>query len=167
MLRCAELGFTPHGLDLEAEAVNFVGEQYGFEVHQHDFARPLPFESESFSLVLSRFALHYLRPAQARRMFAEVQRVLRANGKLLFLVNSDTHRQLGLQYDYSGAVELEPQVWRLPNDKNRTFLFYTLDYARALVGPGWYWHYLEDEAFEHWGGIEKRAVVGLVEKLAL
>ncbi|MEZ4676521.1 MAG: hypothetical protein R2932_20035 [Caldilineaceae bacterium] len=29
MLRCAQLGYQPHGLDLEANAVNFVQTQYG------------------------------------------------------------------------------------------------------------------------------------------
>jgi SAM-dependent methyltransferase len=165
ILRCAQLGYQPHGLDLEASAVDFVQSQYGFPAQQVDFGEPLPYADESFTLVLSRFALHYLRPAAARKMFAEVRRVLQPGGKLLFVVNSETHRRLGLQYDYTEAVELEPQVWHLPNDKARTFLFYTPALAKALVGEGWRWHHLEDAPFAHWDGIEKRAVVGLAENL--
>lgn len=167
MLRCAQLGYQPHGLDLEPSAVDFVRTAYGFPTQQQDFGQPLPYADETFALVLSRFALHYLRPAAARQMFAEVWRVLQPSGKVLFAVNSETHRRLGLQYDYTGAIELEPQVWHLPNDKARTFLFYTPALAQELAGETWRWHYLQDEPFVHWDGIEKRAVIGLAEKIAV
>lgn len=164
MLRCAQLGYQPHGLDLESSAVEFVQAHYGFPAQQVDFGQPLPYAASTFALVLSRFALHYLRPAAARKMFAEVRRVLQPGGKLLFVVNSETHRQLRLQYDYTDAVELEPYVWHLPHDKARTFLFYTPALTRDLLGDSWHWHYLQDEPFVHWDGIEKRAVIGLAEK---
>ena len=70
-----------------------------------------------------------------------------------------------LQYDYTDATELEPQVWHLPNDKARTFLFYTPALAGELLGDGWQWHHLADEQFSHWDGIDKRAVIGLAEKI--
>lgn len=167
MLRCAQLGYLPYGLDLEQNAIDFVREQYGFAVQQHNFGQPLPYGDGTFSLVLSRFALHYLRPTEARKMFGEVWRVLQPGGKLLFVVNSETHRRLRLQYNYTEARELEPQVWHLPHDKARTFLFYTPELARELVGPGWQWRYLADEPFVHWDGIEKWAIVGLAEKIPL
>ena len=163
MLRCSELGFTPYGLDLEQKAVNFVNETYGFETKQHDFGEPLPFDDETFALVLSRFALHYLNTEHASKMFCEIRRVLKPEGQLLFLVNSDTHRELGLQYDYTDAVEIEPNFWNLPNDMNRTFLFYTTKLAKELLGQGWTWHYLQEEVFEHWS-IEKRVILGFAEK---
>ena len=163
MLRCAALGYEPYGVDLEKRAVEHVKEQYGFMAQQHNFGQSLPYPNETFALVVSRFALHYLRSDQARQLFREIYRVLEPSGKFLFVVNSQTHRELKLQYDYSDAIEIEPNVWRLPNDKDRTFLFYTPNIARDLVGSGWKWHHLEDERFEHWN-IAKRAVVGLCEK---
>lgn len=165
MLRCAKLGYEPHGLDLEARAVKFITFTYGFYAKQHDFGDPLPFEDATFSLVLSRFALHYLRPARAQALFREIRRVLKSRGQLLFVVNSERHQRLRLQYDYTDAIELEPQVWHLPNDKGRTILFYTPELAKELLGEGWQWDYLEDEFFEHWAGIEKRAIIGLVQKI--
>jgi SAM-dependent methyltransferase len=164
MLRCAKLGYEPYGLDLEAQAVEFVAAQYGFYGQRHDFGDPLPFDDGMFSLVLSRFALHYLRPAQAQVLFGEIGRVLEPRGQLLFVVNSESHRRLGLQYDYTEATELEPHVWYLPNDKEHTFLFCTSELAKELVGEGWQWDYLEDEVFEHWDGIEKRAIIGFAQK---
>jgi len=165
MLRCAALGYEPHGLDLESQAVEFVNETYGFASRHHNFGQPLPYPNEMFSLVLSRFALHYLYPTKAYALFREIHRVLKPSGKLLFAVNSKSHRELGLQYDYTDAIEVEPNVWRLPNDRDRTFLFYTPEIAKELAGDGWVWHYLEDEQFEHWSNIHKRAVVGFCEKL--
>ncbi len=163
MLRCAELGYEPYGLDLEKKAVDFVPGQYGFSTKHHDFSQPLPYDNETFSLVVSRFAVHYLAPTKAKEMFAEVKRVLKPKGKLLFLVNSKTQFELKLQYNYTDAKELEPDFWHLPKDKNRSFLFYTAERAKELVGDGWVWHHLKDEAFIHWD-IEKRALTGLAEK---
>jgi len=165
MLRCAQLGYEPHGLDLEGSGVAFVQSRYGFAAQQIDFGQPLPFPSATFSLVISRFALHYLSSTVARRLFAEVRRLLQPSGKLLFVVNSESHRRLALQYDYTEAVELEPHLWHLPHDKARTFLFYTPALAQELLGEGWRWHYLQDERFVHWNDIEKWAVVGLAERL--
>jgi ubiquinone/menaquinone biosynthesis C-methylase UbiE len=150
---------------LEEVAVRFVSTHYGFAAQQGDFSGPLPFDDATFSFVLSRFAIHYLRPCEARDCFKEVLRVLKPGGSFLFAVNSETHRRLGLQYNYSGAIELEPQVWRLPSDMDRTILFYTPELARMIAGPGWQWRYLADEAFQHWNGIDKRAVIGLAQKL--
>jgi SAM-dependent methyltransferase len=161
MLRAAQLGYESHGLDLEARAVEFVRERYGFAAQTHDFADPLPFRDGELRLVLSRFAIHYLRPREARRLFQEVRRVLAPGGRFLFVVNSESHRKLGLQYDYRDAAEVEPNVWRLPHDMDRTFLFYTPDLARDLAGPGWEWRHLADQPFTHWGGTDKRAIVGL------
>lgn len=166
MLRCAKLGFQPYGLDLEPQALKFLASQYGFDVCQFNFSQPLPFENESFSFVLSRFALHYLPPDEAQEMFSEVRRILKPNGLLLFVVNSQTHRQRKLQYDYSEAIEIEPHVWYLPHDKQRTFLFYNTSLARRLVGEGWQWHYLQEEEFTHWGEINKWAVIGLAENIS-
>lgn len=164
MLRCSQLGFNPFGLDLEQKAVDFVNNTYGFETKQHDFSQPLPFDDEAFTLVLSRFALHYLNAEHAEAMFQEIKRILKPKGQLLFLVNSDTHRKMKLQYDYTNAQEIAPNFWNLPNDMNRTFLFYTTDLTQELLGQGWNWHYLEEEAFKHWG-IQKQVVINLSEKI--
>ena len=163
MLRCSELGFVPHGLDLEQKAIDYIKETYHFEAHLHDFSQPLPYLDNSFSLVISRFALHYLNKDDAHKMFNEINRILKPKGQLLFVVNSDTHRRLGLQYDYSDSVEIEPNFWNLPNDMNRTFLFYTTEIAKELLGQDWHWHYLQDETFEHWG-IEKKVIIGFAER---
>ncbi|MEZ4619390.1 MAG: methyltransferase domain-containing protein [Caldilineaceae bacterium] len=108
MLRCAQLGYQPHGLDLEANAVNFVQTQYGLPAQQHDFGQPLPYAAATFTWYSPalRSITCILRQ---RAMFGEIRRVLQPGGKLLFVVNSETHRQLGLQYDYTDAIELEPQ----------------------------------------------------------
>jgi ubiquinone/menaquinone biosynthesis C-methylase UbiE len=116
MLRFSQLGFTPYGLDLEQKAVDFVQKTYGFTSQKHNFRQPLPFEDQTFSLVLSRLAVHYLNMAEAKKLFKDVQRVLQARGKLLFIVNSKRHLELGLQYNYTDALEVSPNFWHLPHD---------------------------------------------------
>lgn len=164
MLRCAQLGYQPHGLDLEERATQFVNSRYGFSAQQHNLGDLLPFDDATFSFVLSRFAIHYLRPSAARKLFGEVLRVLKPGANFLFAVNSETHRCLDLQDDYRGATEVEPHFWRLPHDMDRTILFYTPELAANVAGPGWEWLHLADERFDHWAGIEKRAVVGLAQR---
>jgi ubiquinone/menaquinone biosynthesis C-methylase UbiE len=116
MLRFSQLGFTPYGLDLEQKAVDFVQKTYGSTSQKHNFRQPLPFEDQTFSLVLSRLAVHYLNMAEAKKLFKDVQRVLQARGKLLFIVNSKRHLELGLQYNYTDALEVSPNFWHLPHD---------------------------------------------------
>jgi ubiquinone/menaquinone biosynthesis C-methylase UbiE len=58
MLRCAQLGYQPHGLDLEERATQFITSRYGFSAQQHNLEDPLPFDDATFSFVLSRFAIH-------------------------------------------------------------------------------------------------------------
>ena len=165
MLRCARLGYEPFGLDLETQALEYLTSTYGFPTRRHDLNELLPFTDVSFRLVISRFALHYLHPAAARTLFKEVWRVLEEDGFFLFVVNSETHRRFGLQYDYTDAAEVEPNYWHLPHDRARTFLFYTADIARSLLGNGWIEHHLADEYFIHWDKIEKWVMIGCMQKV--
>ncbi|MFO7543933.1 MAG: class I SAM-dependent methyltransferase [Trueperaceae bacterium] len=150
MLRLRLEGFTPVGLDAEPRAVDFVKRSYGLEAYRCDFAAALPFLDAHFRLVISRFAMHFLDDAAARRLFQEVRRVLEPDGLLAFVVNSDEHRRRGLQYDYRGAREVAPGTWHLPTI-GRTYRFYTPGMARDALGDGWELLELRVGEFDHWG----------------
>ncbi|MDQ3315853.1 MAG: class I SAM-dependent methyltransferase [Actinomycetota bacterium] len=162
MARFAAEGWRPVGIDLEARATGFVGRTYGFPAYTADIRCPLPFDDETFNLASSRFAIHFLPPGGARDLFRELRRVLRPEGRLIFAVNSQEHRRLGLQYDYTDAFEREADYWHLPT-LDRTYLFYSTRLAKRLLGSGWRILHLGAEPFEHWG-IEKHAVLCVAEK---
>lgn len=162
MARFAEKGWSPVGIDLEPRATGFVERTYGFPAQTADIRRPLPFDVGAFAVASSRFAIHFLPPGEVRGLSRDLPRVLRAGGRLIFAVNSDERRRLGLQYDYAGASEREPHYWHLPS-LDRAYLFYTPRLARRLLGPGWRVLHLGDGPFEHWG-IEKRAVLCVTER---
>jgi len=92
-LRMAQ--FVPHvtGVDSSEEAIRRARERFeaaGVEglFLQHDLAMGLPFPGERFDAVVSNLAFHYFDRPTTARVFAEVARVLRAGGLLLFHVNS-------------------------------------------------------------------------------
>lgn len=156
MLRLHQEGFTPVGVDGEARAAAFVRDLYGFDVRCADFADPLPFADGRFVAVTSRFALHFLDAAQARRTLREAGRVLVPGGVLAFVVNADEHRRQGLQYDYRGAREVAPGQWYLPSI-DRTYRFYTPERALDALGDGWDDVEIRQGPFDHWG-IAKQAL---------
>ena len=163
MLRLEELGYAPSGLDASPIAVKHVRERWSLPAAIGDLTQPLPFDDERFRLVLSRCVVHLLPPASARQLFQEIRRVLEPGGRLLFIVNSEKHRQQGLQYDYRDAREVEPNYWEL-SAVGRSYLFYTPERAQELLGRGWEIEHLEEGEFWQWE-IEKVVVSGLARRV--
>lgn len=163
MRRYAERGWQPVGLDREPLAASLVQRHLGFPALVGDLSEPLPFSDGSFTLVAARCALHFVPPRHTPRLYQEIRRVLRPSGRLLFVVNSETHRQEGLQYDYTGATEIEPGWWHLPTI-GRTYLFYSPDLVREMLGEGWQILLLEERDFDQWA-IPKRVVLCVAERL--
>lgn len=161
MLRYAELGWRPTGVDLSQRAVEHV-RKLGLAALQADMSERLPFDDERFDLVTGRCSLHFLPSSETRALFAEIHRILKPGGRLLFIVNSEAHRAQGLQYDYEGARRLEGNYWEIPST-GRRYLFYTTELARELLGDGWEILHLDERPFEQWG-ISKRVVTCVAER---
>lgn len=161
MLRYAQLGWTPTGVDLSARAIEFV-RGLGFSAQVSDMREPLPFEDGRFDLVTGRCSLHFFPPEHTRALFGEILRVLRLGGRLLFVVNSEQHRAQGLQYDYRAAVQLEENYWELPSI-GRRYLFYTPALAEELLGSGWELFHLDERPFRQWE-IEKQVVTCVAQR---
>lgn len=102
----------------------------------HDLAEPLPYEDESFDVVVASLVLHYLEDWDAP--LAEVRRVLRPGGRLVASVNHPFAQVLNAPEDdyfrtrlYSEDVELNGQTTEL------TFWHRPLrEVVRAVTGAG-------------------------------
>jgi SAM-dependent methyltransferase len=94
--RLARKGYTVTAIDLSGEAIAAArsrhGSLAGFRVA--DMSKPLPFEDGSFGAVMSNVALHMFPDAVTRAVFAEIRRVVRPGGLLLFHVNALGDRPL-------------------------------------------------------------------------
>lgn len=161
MLRYAELGWQPTGVDLSPKAVEHV-RKLGFTALEADMSQRLPFDDERFDVVTGRCSLHFLPRAQTQTLFDEIRRILKPGGKLLFIVNSEAHRVQRLQYDYEGASRLDENYWEIPSI-GRRYLLYTLDLAQELLADGWKILHLDERPFQQWG-IEKRAIACVAER---
>ena len=162
-LRLAREGWQPVGLDREPRAVELAQKLYGFPVKAASLEDPLPFADDTFSLVISRFALHLLPPNDAVRLFLEVRRVLAPGGHFVFAVNSDVHRpRLAVRLHWRGRAGTGGTGF-LPS-LGFGYLFYTPKRARDLLGSGWEVRHLEDGFLMQWD-IPKQAVTCVVRKV--
>jgi len=93
----AQAGHRVAGIDFSPLAIRRARKQvYGWhfprrrnaDLRGHDIADGLPFEDERFGGVYSHLALHYFSDDVTRRIFREIERVLRPGGLLVFSVKS-------------------------------------------------------------------------------
>jgi len=114
------LGFQVTALDLSETAITLARRRAScVDFLVADIAQPLPFSNESFDGIFSSLALHYFSSSETFRIFAEIRRVLKADGLLLFRVNSiedQTH-----DYDCCQGVELEPNFFEVDGHRRRFF----------------------------------------------
>lgn len=76
---CTVLDYSPAQLESEHEVAQREG--YDISIVRADMTKPLPFEDESFDLVINPVSLCYVREVEP--IWREVARVLRPNGVLL------------------------------------------------------------------------------------
>ncbi len=106
--RLVEAGFEVTGLDLSAEALAAARRKAPdatFVVA--DMATRLPFADASFDAVMANVSLHMFPADVTRRVFAEVERVVRPRGVFLFHVNAREDRPLRARRR-PVVAELEP-----------------------------------------------------------
>ena len=159
--RMALEGFIPFGLDAAEAGLDVACRlcpEAGFV--RAGISRGLPFRDEAFGVVLSRFVIHRFTEDVTRRVISEVRRVLCPKGQFLFLVNSTRHRQAGIQYDYDGAEEIEPNLVRF---RDGTMFRFFDETALADFFAAWDLRVCREVDMDQYG-IRKLAWLVLAEK---
>jgi SAM-dependent methyltransferase len=141
--RLARAGLQVVAVDFSSEAIARSRETHGalgIRFETADIARPLPFADGEFDAVMSNVALHMFPDDVTRSVFAEVERVVRPGGLLLFHVNSTGDRPLRARRR-PVRRELEPDF--VLEETGQTVRFFSEAYLRELL-HGW-----SDVALEH------------------
>jgi SAM-dependent methyltransferase len=161
--RLAAEGYAVTAVDLSGEAVGRARARFGrlatFLVA--DVTRPLPFPDGAFDAVMSNVAVHMFPDDVTRTVFAQVGRLVRADGLFVFHVNSLEDRPLRARA--LPARELEPDY--VAEESGQTMHFFSEAYLRELLA-GWQQvqlvpvlvpHRKTGEPFKHvWRGIARR-----------
>jgi SAM-dependent methyltransferase len=129
--RLAHAGYSVVGIDLSGEAVEQARAKYGSVVTflVADMAQRLPFVDGAFDAVMSNVAMHMFPDTVTRKVFLEVQRVVRPAGLFLFHVNGIEDRPL--RASRLPARELEPDF--VLEESGQTVHFFSEAYLRELL----------------------------------
>jgi len=131
-LRLVHDGFAVTGLDVSEQAIEEARRKLGPDARLvvGDMALGLPFGDAIFDAVMSNVALHMFPDAVTRRVFAEIQRVLRPGGLFVFHVNAREDRPLRARRR-PVARELEPDY--VLEETGQTVRFFSREYLFQLL----------------------------------
>jgi SAM-dependent methyltransferase len=161
--RLAGEGYSVTAIDLSGEAIEQARARFGSTVRfvVADMTQRLPFPDGSFDAVMSNVAMHMFPDGVTRAVFAEVGRLVRPGGLLLFHVNALEDRPLRARWQ--PARELEPDY--VAEESGQTVHFFSEAHLCELLG-GWQElrlgsvqipHRETGEPFKHvWRGIARR-----------
>jgi SAM-dependent methyltransferase len=161
--RLAGEGYSVTAIDLSAEAIGQAQVRFGSLARflVADMTGRLPFADGSFDAVMSNVAMHMFPDAVTRTVFAQVGRLVRADGLFVFHVNSLEDRPLRARR--LPARELEPHY--VAEETGQTVHFFSEAYLRELLA-GWQHvrlvsvpvpHRKTGQPFKHvWRGIARR-----------
>lgn len=124
---------TPHPLKLSKRLTE--KESLDINFQEVDVAKKLPFEDTTFDVVYSHMALHYFDKATTKKMFSEINRVLKSDGILVTLLN--TVEDLEIERD--DFEEIEKDFYKIPAGIYKRFFSVdslrelTLDYFEPII----------------------------------
>jgi SAM-dependent methyltransferase len=160
--RLAAEGYTVTAIDVSGKAIAQARAKFGSRARfgVADMTRRLPFPDQGFDAVMSNVALHMFPDGVTRALFAQVRRLVRADGLFLFHVNALEDRPLRARW--LPARELEPDY--VAEESGQTMHFFSEAYLRELLS-GWQEVHLvpvavrrrETGPFKHvWRGMARR-----------
>ncbi len=161
--RLAGEGYSVTAIDLSGEAIGQAQAKFGSLARflVADMTQRLPFADGSFDAVMSNVAMHMFPDAVTRAVFAQVGRLVRADGLFVFHLNSLEDRPLRARN--LPARELEPDY--VAEESGQTMHFFSEAYLRELLAG---WQHVElvpvpishdktGEPFKHvWRGVARR-----------
>ena len=132
--RVAGEGYSVTAIDLSGEAIGEAQVTFGSLARflVADMTRRLPFPDASFDAVMSNVAMHMFPDGVTRSVFAEVGRLVRADGLFVFHVNSLEDRPLRART--LPSRELGPDY--VAEESGQTMHFFSEAYLRELLA-GW------------------------------
>ena len=88
-------GAEYHGVDLSIKYIDFAQNKYGERGRFYcaGAGDPLPFDNQSFDIVICMAILHHISDAEAEKMIACCCKILKPGGRLVTLDNVYTHDQ--------------------------------------------------------------------------
>jgi SAM-dependent methyltransferase len=117
----AEQGFGVVSTDLEQSALDLSKTKLPaelaskIELQKVDLREELPFASESFDVVYAHLSLHYFDAETTRRLFSDIQRILKTGGVFAFFTNSTSDPE------YGSGTQLEPDYFQIDKLAKRYF----------------------------------------------
>lgn len=90
-----------------------------------DISQPLRFADNEFDVVYARLSLHYFNDEITKKIFSEIQRVLRAEGHLCFICKSIN------DHLYGKGEEIEKDMFE---NEGHMRHFFSEEYAVSLLG---------------------------------
>jgi SAM-dependent methyltransferase len=160
--RLAQNGFSVTAVDLSSEAIDRARARFGSEAEflVADVSAPLPFPNASFDVVMANVALHMFSDTVTRSVFAEIGRVVRPGGLLLFHVNAIEDRPLRARRRPVARELAENYVLE---EQGQTMHFFSKAYLEELL-EDWREVELEPVAIEDGGEVYKRVWRGVAHR---
>ncbi|MFH0874492.1 MAG: class I SAM-dependent methyltransferase [archaeon] len=90
-----------------------------------DITEPLPFEENSQDFVYSRLSLHYFDDVTTKKMFTEINRILKSEGILCFQAKSTSDKK------YGQGKEIEKDMFE--DEEGYVRHFFSEEYAKELL----------------------------------
>lgn len=130
-LYLTEKGFKVIACDYSDVALKIIKEQIpSAETILLDISNSLPFENNSFDIIIADLSLHYFDEQTTIRIMKEIKRILRPNGHLLARVNSteDTNHGAGQ------GEKIEENFYFVEGYNKRFFNFKDIDKYFSIIG---------------------------------
>jgi len=105
--------FLPDALKLAQEKAH--KENLNIQFMNVDMRKEMPFEDEFFDIVFSNMGLHYFDEKDTKRLFGEISRILKPNGVLACLLNTEDDSEI------PASEKLEPGLYKTPSDLIKRF----------------------------------------------